>query len=189
MGQHLFKAATLVLAAAALLSTSASAGDYHQGYRPFRHDGPFPLHEASWPQRHAQPRPAGIVLMDRRYPTRLGAYAAATAVSADYRHGYRPFHHRGPVRLQQISWPQRYSQPQPARIILMDRQYAANIGTYAGTADMYQADGGTYIVGYGGGYDPYQNESAALKPRAKVIDVKRAGNACSYEAGVCVIRP
>ncbi|MGY5809749.1 hypothetical protein ACXHXG_18745 [Rhizobium sp. LEGMi198b] len=167
MGQHLFKAATLVLAAAAALSSmSASAGDYHDGYRPFQHHGPFPLH-----------------------PPRVGAYATEVAFSTGYRHGYRPFHHRGPVRLQQISWPQHYTQPQPTRIILMDRQYAADIGTYAGTADMYQADDGTYIVGYGGGYDQYQGEPAALKPRAKIINVKRAGNACSYEAGVCVIRP
>ncbi|MEF0942056.1 hypothetical protein [Rhizobium sp. BR 362] len=189
MGQYLFKAATLVLAAASLLSTSAWAGDYHHGYRPFRHHGPFPLHEISWPQRHAQWHSTGVVLMDRRYPARVGAYARAAAFSADYRHGHRPFRYRGLVQLQQISWPQRYTQPQPARIILMDRQYAAEVGTYAGTADMYQGDGGTYIVGYGGGYDPYRGEPAALKPRAKVIDIKRAGNACSYEAGVCVIRP
>ncbi|MDL2406277.1 hypothetical protein PY650_11550 [Rhizobium calliandrae] len=120
----------------------------------------------------------------------LAAAAALSSVSAlagDYRHGHRQFHHSRFVRLQEISWPQRYQQPQPARIVLMDRQYAADVGTYAGTADIYQADGGTYVVGYGGGYD--QSEPAAPMPRAKVIDVKHARNACSYEAGVCVIRP
>ena len=62
MGRHLFKAATLVLAAAAALSSmSASAGDYHDGYRPFRHHGPFPLH-----------------------PARVGAYATAAAFSTAF---------------------------------------------------------------------------------------------------------
>jgi hypothetical protein len=191
MGQHLFKATTLVLAAAAALSSvSASAGDYRRGHRPFHHPGPVPLHEISWTQRYAQPHPARIVPMDRRYPAHIGAYAgAAAAFSGGYRHGHRPFRYPGPVRLDAISWPQRYTQPQPARIVLMDRQYAADVGTYAGTADIYQADGGTYVVGYGGGYNQYQSEPAALKPRAKVIDVKLTRNACSYEAGVCVIRP
>ncbi|QND48617.1 hypothetical protein HB780_23850 [Rhizobium lusitanum] len=134
MRQHLFKAAALVLAAAAVLSySSVSAGDY--------------------------------------------------------RREYRPFHHSSPHRLHEISWSQRSAQPQPNRIVLMDRQYAADIGTYAGTADIYRADGGTYIVGYGG-YDRYPGKPATrLKPRAQVIDVKLAGNACSYEAGVCLIRP
>ena len=70
----------------------------------------------------------------------------------------------------------------------MERHEAANTGTYAGTADVYQANGGTYVVGYGG-YNPYTRPAAPLpRPRAKVINVRYAGNPCSYEAGVCVIR-
>jgi hypothetical protein len=192
MGRHLFKATTLVLAAAAALSSvSASAGDYRHGHRQFRHPGSVPLHEISWTQRYAQPHPARIVPMDRRYPAHIGAFAGTTAAfSGGYGHGHRPFRYPRPVRLDEISWPQRYTQPQPARIVLMDRQYAADVGTYAGTADIYQADGGTYVVGYGGyGSDQYQGRPVTLRPRAKVIDVKLARNACSYEAGVCVIRP
>lgn len=115
--------------------------------------------------------------------------SSGSALASDYRWKHRPFHHSGPFRLQEMSWPQRSAQPQPDRIVLMDRQYAADVGTYAGTADVYRADGGTYVLGYGG-YDPYPGKSATrLKPRAQVIDVKLARNACAYEAGVCVIRP
>jgi len=118
----------------------------------------------------------------------LAATAVLSSVSAsagDDRWKHRPFHHSGPQRLHEISWSQR----QPARIVLMDQPYAADIGTYAGTTNVYQANDGTYVLGYGG-YDPYPDKPATqLKPRAKVIDVKLAGSACSYEAGVCVIRP
>ncbi|MFS8111965.1 hypothetical protein QD460_09615 [Rhizobium jaguaris] len=161
MGRHLFTATTLVLAAAAALSSvSASADDFRRGHRPFLPSGPVPFHHS-----------------------RLVAFNHSRLV---------PFHHSRFVRLQEISWPQRYRQPQPARIILMDPQYAASAGTYAGTTSVYQADGGTYVLGYGGngGYGGYQSQPATpLKPRAKVINVKLARNACSYEAGVCVIRP
>ncbi|MCZ3375921.1 hypothetical protein [Rhizobium sp. AG207R] len=130
MAPHLFKAAALVLAAAALSSTPTSAGDY------------------------------------------------------------RHWHHHnrsGIVRLNQISQPQNSGQ-QPARIVIMERRDAASAGSYAGSADVYRADGGTYVIGYGG-YNPYARSAAAqLRPKAKVIDVRYAGNPCSYEAGVCVIR-
>ncbi|NTF69668.1 hypothetical protein [Rhizobium rhizogenes] len=122
----------------------------------------------------------------------LAAVAVLSSVSTlagDYRREHRPFHHSGPHRLQEISWPQRSAQPQPDRIVLMDPQYAADVGTYAGTADVYRANDGTYVLGYGG-YDRYPDKPATrLRPRAQVIDIKLAGNACAYEAGVCVIRP
>ncbi len=132
MRPHLFKAAALVLAAAAILSsTQASAGDYRHRHH---HD------------------------------------------------------HSGIMRLHQISGPQGAGLQQPARIVVMERRDAANAGTYAGTADVYHANGGTYVLGYGG-YDPYARPAAAQpRPRAKVIDVRYAGNPCSYEASVCVIR-
>ncbi|AYG67656.1 MULTISPECIES: hypothetical protein [unclassified Rhizobium] len=110
----------------------------------------------------------------------------APASAGDYRH----WHHHdssGIVRLHQISQPQGLGQ-QPARIVIMERRDAANAGSYAGTADVYRADGGTYVIGYGG-YDPYARPTAPqLRPKAKVIDIRYAGNPCSYEAGVCVIR-
>ena len=71
---------------------------------------------------------------------------------------------------------------------MMERRDAASAGSYAGSADVYRADGGTYVIGYGG-YNPYARSVAAQpRPKAKVIDVRYAGNPCSYEAGVCIIR-
>ncbi|MBB3385863.1 MULTISPECIES: hypothetical protein [unclassified Rhizobium] len=113
-------------------------------------------------------------------------FSSAPASAGDYRH----WHHHdrsGLVRLNQISKPQGREQ-QPARIVIMERHDAANAGSYAGSADVYRADGGTYVIGYGG-YNPYAPPATVqLRPKAKVIDVRYAGNPCSYEAGVCVIR-
>jgi hypothetical protein len=115
------------------------------------------------------------------------AFLSTTALAGDYRH-WRHNNHSGFVRLHEISASQGFGQRQPARIVLMERHEAANTGTYAGTADVYQADGGTYVVGYGG-YNPYARPAVVQpRPRAKVIDVRYADNPCSYEAGVCVIR-
>jgi len=104
---------------------------------------------------------------------------------------YRHWHHHdrsGIVRLHQLYQPQTGSRQQPARIVIMEPRDAASAGTYAGSADVYQANGGTYVIGYGG-YDPYaQTVAPQLRPKAKVIDVRYARNPCSYEAGVCVIR-
>ncbi|MBN8951814.1 MULTISPECIES: hypothetical protein [unclassified Rhizobium] len=118
--------------------------------------------------------------------------AAATlsftpASAGDYRH----WHHHdrsGIVRLHQIYQPQAGGRQQPTRILMMERRDAASAGSYAGSADVYRADGGTYVIGYGG-YNPYARSVAAQpRPKAKVIDVRYAGNPCSYEAGVCIIR-
>lgn len=126
-------------------------------------------------------RAAALVLV-------AAALSSTAALAGDYRH--RHHHDRsGLVRLPEISSSQGFRQQQPARIVLMEPREAANIGTYAGTADVYQANGGTYVVGYGG-YDPYARPAAMQpRPRAKVINVRYADNPCSYEAGVCVIRP
>lgn len=62
-------------------------------------------------------------------------------------------------------------------------------GTYAGSAyPYYEAGNGTYI--YGDGYAGV-DRSTRLAPVAKIIDLKKGGrrSACSFEAGVCVIRP
>ncbi|WFR94975.1 hypothetical protein [Rhizobium tumorigenes] len=62
------------------------------------------------------------------------------------------------------------------------------ISNYAGSVDVYHANGGTYITGYGDG--GYTGSSApVMAPRAKIIDVARTRNGCAYENGVCVIRP
>ncbi|MBM7048946.1 MULTISPECIES: hypothetical protein [Rhizobium] len=114
--------------------------------------------------------------------------SSTAALAGDYRH-WRHHNHSGIVRLPEISSSQGFRQQQPARIVLMEPREAANTGTYAGTADVYQANGGTYVIGYGG-YNPYARPAAMQpRPRAKVINVRYADNPCSYEAGVCVIRP
>ncbi|MGN6778522.1 hypothetical protein [Rhizobium sp.] len=122
--------------------------------------------------------------------TALVLAAAALPSTPTSASDYRHWHHHdrsGIVRLNQISQPQGSGQ-QPARIVIMERRDAASAGSYAGSADVYRADGGTYVIGYGG-YNPYaQPATVQLRPKAKVIDVRYAGNPCSYEAGVCVIR-
>jgi hypothetical protein len=62
------------------------------------------------------------------------------------------------------------------------------ISNYAGSVDVYHANGGTYISGYSDGGDGGQSNTT-IRPRSKVIDVARMRNACAYENGVCVIRP
>ena len=60
-------------------------------------------------------------------------------------------------------------------------------GTYAGSY-AYDVDGGTYIGA--SGYAIYgAPKTAALAPKAKVIDVAVQDDPCEYEANVCVIRP
>ena len=116
------------------------------------------------------------------------AFSSSAVLAGDYRH-WRHHDHSGIVRLSQTSAPQGFGQQQPTRIVLMEPREAANAGTYAGSADVYQANGGTYVVGYGG-YNPYARPAAVQpRPRAKLINVRYAGNPCSYEGGVCVIRP
>lgn len=116
------------------------------------------------------------------------ALSSTSAFSGEYRH-WRHHNHSGIVRLHEISSSRGFTQPQPSRIVLMDRHSAAGAGTYAGSADVYRANGGTYVVGYGG-YNPYARSAAPQpRPRAKLIDVRYAGDPCSHEAGVCVIRP
>ncbi|MDE1991323.1 MAG: hypothetical protein KGI75_02425 [Rhizobiaceae bacterium] len=139
MAQHLLKAVTLVLAAAAVLAPlSVSAGDYRD---------------------------------DR-----------------DHHHGHKPFRHYGPVSLRQISWPQHETQARDIRIVLPEERRAGSGDTYAGNTSVYQADGGTYVLA--DGYSIYRTDSAPqLRPKAKVIDLRLARSACSYEMGVCVIRP
>lgn len=73
-------------------------------------------------------------------------------------------------------------------VILSDRSDVDVISNnYAGSADVYRADGGTYITGYGYS-DGRASRASALRPRATIIDTARAVDPCSHENGVCVIR-
>ncbi|MBW9114403.1 hypothetical protein JNB88_12190 [Rhizobium cauense] len=61
-------------------------------------------------------------------------------------------------------------------------------GTYAGSSYVYDTNGGTYVSASGYSF-PAQQRGIALAPKAKVINVTTSSSSCSYEAGVCVIRP
>lgn len=63
-----------------------------------------------------------------------------------------------------------------------------SISNYSGSVDIYHANGGTYISGYGDG-GGQQDSNTTMRPRAKIIDVARMHNSCAFENGVCVIRP
>lgn len=111
-------------------------------------------------------------------------FSSTCATAGDYYRKHRPQHDSGLLRLHEISAPQDPARPQQARIVFADRQHAADFNT----ANGFEASGGTYVFGYGG-YEPYPDTRPPLRPSAKIIDVRLEGSACSYEAGVCVIRP
>ncbi len=61
------------------------------------------------------------------------------------------------------------------------------LGTYAGTVTALRVRGvGTYfyVEGFGG-----KQREMIPAPKAKIITVKTSKDPCSYENGVCVIRP
>jgi hypothetical protein len=73
-------------------------------------------------------------------------------------------------------------------VILSDRSDVDVISNnYAGSTDVYTADGGTYVTGFGYSDDGARRASNP-RPRATIIDTARAGDPCSHENGVCVIR-
>lgn len=64
------------------------------------------------------------------------------------------------------------------------------VGTYAGTISALHVRGnGTYY--YAEGFGPALPTDVPVEPapRSKMIDVHKRQNPCSFEAGVCVIRP
>lgn len=70
--------------------------------------------------------------------------------------------------------------------------YAGPSGTYVGGFSAYYDRGnGTYFyIDRDGGYRPAPGIPAVEPgPGAKLIDPHAAGNPCSMEAGVCIIRP
>ncbi|MBB3611908.1 hypothetical protein [Rhizobium sp. BK602] len=112
-------------------------------------------------------------------------FSATSVTAGDYYRKHRPHHDSGLFRLHEISTPQDPARPQTAGIAFTARQHGSDFST----ADGFEANGGTYVFGYSD-YDPYADARLPpRRPRAKIIDVRLAGSACSYEAGVCVIRP
>jgi hypothetical protein len=85
----------------------------------------------------------------------------------------------------------------PGRYQQGSSSFTRGLDTYAGSVQAYSIPGnGTYFVRDDGYWPQPERRSAALAPKAKIIDVEQemGGNAfasakaCSFEAGVCVIR-
>ena len=65
-----------------------------------------------------------------------------------------------------------------------------NVGTYAGSADAMRARrNGTYVSADGAINNPAQMRGNWKSPAIIRINARTMDEACSYEAGVCVIRP
>ncbi|QFY61624.1 hypothetical protein FZ934_15165 [Rhizobium grahamii] len=154
----------LVIAVAATVALPALAGDFG-GYHAPRHRGFV----------HREPFTVG----------HLG-FSGRQIAFGRHHDGFdnRPWRNR---LLKRFDRPNQSYGRGNVTIVLQATGNAASFGTYAGSSYAYDVDGGTYVTG--GGYRFYAaSAKQALAPKAKVIDVAK-GNSCSYEAGVCVIRP
>lgn len=68
--------------------------------------------------------------------------------------------------------------------------YIRNVGTYSGAASAIRAHrNGTYISANGAVSHPTPKTGGWDRPQIIRINARTMGEACSYEAGVCVIRP
>ncbi len=151
-----------------LIAIPAAAGERHAGNR-------FPNHRGIHNGGHE------FVLGQRSNGQNRGLRLAAT----DERRGG---HDRDRVRLlkQFHSRDTRYVRNNV--IIVQQAQGGYAGGTYAGSSYAYDVAGGTYVGGDSYGF--YRGRPVErLAPKAKVIDVASSRSPCSYEAGVCVIRP
>ncbi|MUO79579.1 hypothetical protein GOZ78_18445 [Agrobacterium vitis] len=72
------------------------------------------------------------------------------------------------------------------------QQRGSHTGSAAGSIIGIGTPGGTYTLGVSAWrYDRSSQNSTPLAPKAKIIDVKAQLEAspCTYQAGVCIIRP
>jgi len=184
------------LAAAVLIALPAAAGDFGGNVFPRHHDrghaggiGYGNIGQGMGHRGVANGFASGSVIRHRGTSI-VGNYGGwnngPRQIAGGY-DGYRPHPGRG-------RFIQRFSSPSSnfarSNIVIIDQRGEARApsGTYAGTSYAYETDGGTYVGGYGYagyGYQP----TVRLAPMAKVIHVNNRRNACSYEQGVCVIRP
>ena len=68
--------------------------------------------------------------------------------------------------------------------------YIRGLGTYAGSVSGVRARGnGIYFAVNGQGYSDPPTKGQSLRPRLIHVNSSTMGAECSYEAGVCVIRP
>jgi len=164
---------TLVsLAAAALIALTASAGDFGKNSL-FRHDG------------------RGF--MRHRVPTIVGRpFRGWNDGRVRFSDGYGRFGHqpgRTPL-IKRASFPYRgnngYGGYGGRNVIVLVQPPPS--GGYAGSSYVYDTNGGTYVSA--SGYSlPGPQRAIILAPMAKVINVTAKSSDCSFEAGVCVIRP
>lgn len=177
MVRHLFRAATLVLAVAAVLLAPALpsvAGDYrHSSGRDFHHGQKFFRH--SFARSHVVPP----FTANRRFASNRHFFGDLPFAQNSRR--------SNPRYLRAIASPGGYAYGGGVAVVFADRQYAQSAGTYVGGSDVYQGTGGTYATGYSFGRPA--EPAGYLRPTARVINVRTAANPCSYERGVCVIRP
>ncbi len=170
------------LAAAALIALPAAAGDFGGNVVTRHHDrghgggsGYGDIGRGMGHRDIANGFASGSIIRHRGTSI-IGNYGGwdngSRTIAGGY-DGYRPHPGRG-------RFIQRFSSPTSnfarSNIVIIDQrgQARAPSGTYAG---------GYGYAGYG--YQP----TVRLAPMAKVIHVNNRSNACSYEQGVCVIRP
>lgn len=208
---RMFKAGLLVLAALAALSISlpASAADWRGGGRGFQSHGFHRLYQGNRYGFHRGYDPGRRWHSgdNRRFwANRVDDRHSGFRNRAGFNNGFadngfggfgnnrfdgngRFDRHGGrPTRLLQRSSSSSIitNRGNGVTVIVSDRPDVDMISNnYAGSTDVYRADGGTYVTGYG--YSDSQRVST-LRPRATVIDTARAGDPCSHENGVCVIR-
>ena len=168
------------LAAAAVIAMPTSAGDF--GHNSFSRHG-------------------GKVFIGHRTPMILGRpFRGLNHGRPHFADGYGRFgygHGRTPL-IKRASFPYRgyngygggYGDYGGRNVIVVVAPQSGGSvgGTYAGSSYVYDSDGGTYAVGSNYGF-PVPVQTTGLAPMAKVISVTAKSSACSYEAGVCVIRP
>lgn len=179
------------LAVAALIALPAMAGDFG--------GNTFPRHHGSARQGGYQGTSQGLIL-GHRAPGQLVIRHQGRSIignASGWNSGairfagnddtFRPHPSRGRY-IQRFSSSSSDFARNNVVIINQAAQDQGQGGTYAGSSYAFQANGGTYVGASGYtlyGYQP----TVRLAPMAKVINVAHRRNACSYEAGVCVIRP
>ncbi len=121
---------------------------------------------------------AVLLLITAAYPASAEGFGGEAGYSRPHRHGHHG--HFG-----------RHHRPEP----IYGGGYGVpvvipGVGTYAGTVSALRIRGhGTYYYAEGlGAGDCGDETDVQLAPRAKIVDATK-GPACSYENGVCVIRP
>ncbi|MBB3966890.1 hypothetical protein [Rhizobium metallidurans] len=187
------------LAAAVLIALPATAGDFGGNPSPRPHNRGYDRGMAQGVVGHgggigrrdiANGVASGSLVIRHRGTSVVGDYGGwgngPRRIAGGY-DGFRPKPGRGRF-IQRFS--SASSNVARNNIVIIDRRGEARApsGTYAGSSYAYGADGGTYVGGYG--YSGYGYQPATrLAPMAKVINIRNARNPCSYEQGVCVIRP